>query len=180
MLDGVFECRNHFFNVRWQFDSPLDDRPDGDRRRPNDVRVQVNRLQIVVKIGPSTAMQGIARLANTRTAILPMTRSADVRILLVSKKYIGASIEALRVPLQTSRTRGQPCEVGIVSHDDEYVDVLWIGLGCRDRAENGNSPNAGNLPGRRHESAQPIEQRFAVTLRCGVHRLRFNPAAERR
>jgi hypothetical protein len=27
-----------------------------------------------------------------------------------------------------------------------------------------NSPNAGNLPGRRHESAQAIEQRFAVTL----------------
>jgi hypothetical protein len=129
MLDGVFECRNHFFNVRWQFDSPLDDRPDGDRRRQNDVRVQVNRLQIVVKIGPSTAMQRVAGLANTRAAILPMTRSADVRTLLVSKKYIGASIEALRVPLQTSRTLGQPCEVGIVSHDDEYVDVLdrpWL------------------------------------------------------
>ncbi len=180
MLDGVFECRNHFFNVRWQFDSPLDDRPDGDRRRQNDVRVQVNRLQIVVKIGPSTAMQRIAGLANTRAAILPMTRSADVRTLLVGKKYIGASIEALRVPLQTSRTRGQPCEVGIVSHDDEYVEVLWIDLGCRDRAQNGNSPNAAILPGRRDESAQAIEQRFAVTLWCGVHRLRFNPAAEHR
>src|SRR3989454_9924896 len=68
------------------------------------------------------------------------------------------------VPLQTSRTLGQPCEVGIVSHDDDYIDVLWIGFGCRDRAQNGNSPNAGNLPGRRHESAQAIEQRFAVTL----------------
>ena len=90
MLDGVFECRNHFFNVRWQFDSPLNERPDGDRRRQNDVRVQVNCLQIVVKIGPSTAMQRVAGLANTRAAILPMTRSADVRTLLVSKKYIGA------------------------------------------------------------------------------------------
>jgi hypothetical protein len=57
-----------------------------------------------------------------------MTRSADVRILLVGKKYIGASIEALRVPLQTSRTLGQPCEVGIVGHDDEYVDVLGSAL----------------------------------------------------
>src|SRR2546426_4052348 len=84
------------------------------------------------------------------------------------------------VPLQTSRTLGQPCEVGIVSHDDEYVDVLWIGFGCRDRAQNGNSPNAGHLPGRRHESAQALEQRFALTLWWGVHRLRFNPAAEHR
>ena len=180
MLDGVFECRNHFFNIRWQFDPALDERPDGDRWRQNDVRVQVNRLEIVVKIRPATAMQRIAGLANTRAAILPMTRSADVRTLLVGKKYIGASIEALRVPLQTSRTRGQPCEVGIVSHDDEYVDVLWIGLGCRDRAQNRNSPNAGNLSGRRRESAQTIEQRAAVTLWWGVHRLRFNPAAEHR
>ena len=158
MLDGVFECRNHFFNVRWQFDSPLDDRPDGDRRRQNDVRIQVNRLQIVVKIGSSTAMQRIAGLPNTWAAVLPMTRSANVRALLVGKKYIGAAIEALGVPLQTSRTLGQLCEVGIVSNDDEYVDVLRIGFGCRDRAENSNSPNAGNTSGRRHESAQAIEQ----------------------
>ena len=164
MSDSVFECRNYFFNVRWQFDSPLDDWPDGDRRRQNDVRVQLNRLQIVVKIGPSTAMERIAGLANTRAAILPMTRSADVSTPLVGKKYIGASIEALRVPLQTSGTPGEPCEVGIVSYDDEYVDVLWIGFGCGDGAQDGNSPNAGNLPGRRHESVQAIEQRSAVTL----------------
>jgi hypothetical protein len=176
----LFECRNHFFNVRWQFDSPLDDRPDGDRRRQNDVCVQVNRLQIVVKIGSSTAMQRIAGLPNAWAAVLPMTRSADVRTLLVGKKYIGASIEALGVPLQTSRTLGQLCEVGIVSHDDEYVDVLRIGFGCRDRADNSNLPNAGNMSDRRHESAQAIEQLFAMTLWWGVHRLRFNPAAERR
>jgi hypothetical protein len=55
----------------------------------------VNRLEIVVKAGPSTAMQRIASLANTRVAVLPITRSADVRTLLVGKKDIGASIEAL-------------------------------------------------------------------------------------
>src|SRR5712691_11551072 len=115
-------------------------------------------------------MQRIASLANTRAAILPMTRSADVRTVLVGKKYIGASIETLSMPLQTPRTLGQWCEVGIVGNDDEHVDVLGIGFGGRDRAQNGNPPNAGNLPGRRHELTQSIEQRFAVTLWWEVHR----------
>ncbi len=102
------------------------------------------------------------------------------RTLLVGKKYIGASIEALRVPLQTSRTLGQGCEVDIVSHDDEHVDVLGVGFGRRDRAQNGNPPDPGNLPDRHHELAQSVEQRVAVTLWQGVHRLRFNRATERR
>ena len=32
MLDGVFERGNNFFNVRWQFDSALDEWPDRDWR----------------------------------------------------------------------------------------------------------------------------------------------------
>ena len=41
---------------------------------------------------------------------------------------------------------------------------LGCGFSCRDGAQNGNSPNAGNLPDRRYELAQSVEQRFAVTL----------------
>ncbi len=62
MLDGVFECRNHFFNIRWQFNPTLDDGPHRDRRGLHEGTVQTDGLEIVAKIRSLTAKQPIARL----------------------------------------------------------------------------------------------------------------------
>ena len=71
-------------------------------------------------------MQRIARSADPGPAVLPATRSPDVRAPLIGEKDIGASIEPLSVPLQLPGTFGKRGEVGIVSHDHEYVEVFRI------------------------------------------------------
>src|SRR6266550_3906739 len=72
MLDGVFERRNNFLDVRRQLAMTLDVRPERDWRRKDQGTVQTNRDEIVVKVWPSTAMQRVARPSYTRSTILPM------------------------------------------------------------------------------------------------------------
>jgi hypothetical protein len=48
MLDGVFECRNHFFDVRRQLATTLDLWPQSDRRGQNRGAVQRNGIQMYV------------------------------------------------------------------------------------------------------------------------------------
>jgi hypothetical protein len=55
MLDGVFECRNHFFDVRRQLATTLDLGPQRDRRGQNQGAVQRNGIEIVVEVWPPTA-----------------------------------------------------------------------------------------------------------------------------
>ena len=102
MLDGVFERRKNFFDVRWQLATTLDAWPERDRRRKNQAAVQANRFEIVVQIRPPTAMKGIARLPHARPAVLPVTRSSDVCAAFVGEKHVSTPIEALCVALQTA------------------------------------------------------------------------------
>ena len=161
MVDGVFECRNHFFDIRWQFDPTLDDGPHRNRRGLHQGPVQTNGLEIVVKIRSPTTMQRIARLPNARATILPVARSADVRAPFVSEKHVSPAIEALSVSLQSARTPGKGCKVSLVGHDDnEHVDVLGVGFGSDDRAQNRYALDTSDLAGRRHESAEPVKERL--------------------
>jgi hypothetical protein len=178
MLDGVFECRNNFLDVRRQLAPTLDEWPQRDRRGKNQRAVQRDRIEIIVEKWSATAMKCIARPSHTRSTVPPMARPPDVGATLVGEKHVCASIEALCVPLQAPRGRSQRCQIGVVRHNDQHVDVLWIQFGRHDRAQNGNSPNASNLAGRREESAQSVEQRLAMARCWDVHRLSFNRAME--
>src|SRR4051812_9913978 len=100
MLDGMFECRNNFFDVSRQLGTTLNVWPQRDRRGKNQGAVQRDRIKIVMEISPPTTMKRVARLPHARPAVFPMTRPSDVRTLLVSEKHVGAPIKALGVPLQ--------------------------------------------------------------------------------
>jgi hypothetical protein len=100
MLDGVFERCNNFVDVRRQLATTLDVWPQRDWRGKHQAAVQANRFEIVVEIGPPTAMKRIARPPHTGPAVLPMTGSPNVRAPLVGEKHVGAAIETLCVPLQ--------------------------------------------------------------------------------
>lgn len=100
MLDGVFERRNKFFDIRRQLAMPLDTWPQCDRRKENQGAVQVNRIEIVVEMWPTTAMKSIARSSDTGPTVLPTTRPPDVRAPLVGQKHVSAPIDTLCVPLQ--------------------------------------------------------------------------------
>jgi hypothetical protein len=179
MLDGVFECRNHFFDVRRQLATTLDLWPQRNRRRQNQGTVQRNGIEIVVEIGPSTAMKGITRPPHSRPTVPPVARAPDVRTPLVGEKHVGSAIEALCLALQPPCACGQPCQIGIVGDDHKHIDIFRIWLGRHDRTQHGNSTDAGNLSDSRNESAQRVEQLLTVTLGSLVHR-RFNPAVEPR
>jgi hypothetical protein len=179
MLDGVFKCRNHFFDVRLQLATTLDVRPQRNRRGHNQRAVQRDRIEIVVEIWPLTAMESITRAPYPRPALPPVARPPDVRASLVGEEHIGATIETLRLTLQPPCAHGQRRQISIVGNDHKYVDVFGIRLGRHDGAQQGNSTDTGNLSSRYNESAQCVEQLLTVTLGNLVHR-RFNPAAEPR
>jgi hypothetical protein len=170
MLDGVFERRNNFFEIRRQLATTFDVWPQSDRWGENQGAAQRDRITIVVEIWPHTAMKRVARPTHAWPAVFPMTGPADVGAPLVGEKHVCATIDALSVPLQAPRARGQWCEIDIVGYDHQQVDVLRIRLECHDRTQDGNTPHAGNLPDRRNESAEPVEQVLTLTLRGGVHR----------
>jgi hypothetical protein len=102
MLDGVFERGKNIFDILGQPATTLDVWPQRYRRRENQSAVQANGIEVVVKILPPTAVEGIARLPHTWSAVFPTTCSPDVRALLVGEKYVGTSIEALGVSLQAA------------------------------------------------------------------------------
>ena len=116
MLDGVFQRRNNFFNVRGQLATSLDEWPQRDRRGVNQRAVQRDRIEIIVKIRPTATMQCIARLSDTRATVFPMTRPSDVGSPLVGEKHIGAPVNALGVPLQAPCARGQWRKIRVVGH----------------------------------------------------------------
>ena len=107
MLDGVFERRNNFLDVRRQLAPTLDDWPQRYRRGKNQAAVQCDRIQIIVEKWPAAAMKRIARLSHARSTVPPMARASDVCASLVGEKHVSASIEALCVPLQTPSGRSQ-------------------------------------------------------------------------
>jgi hypothetical protein len=179
MLDGVFKCRHHFFNVRRQLTTTLDVWPQRDRRGQYQSAIQRDRIEIVVEIRPPTAMKGITRPSHPRPAVPPVARSSDVCAPLVGEKHVCAASETLRLTLQPPCARGQRRQIGIVGNNDKHVDVFGIRLGCHNRAQQGNSTDAGNLSSLHHESAQCVEQLSTVTLGRIVHR-RFNPVAKSR
>ena len=71
---------------------------------------------------------------------------------------------ALCVTLQAPCAPGQRRQIGIVGNDHKHVDIFRIQFGRHDRAQNGNSPDTGNLSDSRNESAQCVEQLLTVTL----------------
>jgi hypothetical protein len=60
MLDGVFECRNDFFEIGGHVAATLDDWPQRDRRRRDGACTQRYRVEIVVEVCPLPAMPRIA------------------------------------------------------------------------------------------------------------------------
>jgi hypothetical protein len=138
MLDGVFECRNYFFDIRRQLATTLDLWPQRDRRGQNQGAVQRYGIEIVVEIWPPTAMKGIARPPHARPTVSPVARPADVRTPLVREKHVRPAIEALGLALQPPCARGQRCQVGIVGNDYKDVDIFRIRLSRHDRAQQGN------------------------------------------
>jgi hypothetical protein len=91
MLDGVFECRNNFLDVRRQPATTLDVRPERDWRRKDQGTVQTNRVEIVMKARPPTAMKRVARSSHTRSAVSPTARSSDVRAAFIGEKHVSAA-----------------------------------------------------------------------------------------
>ena len=60
MLDGVLKSRNDFLEIARQCAAALDSRPQRHRRCPDDAVAERHRIKIVVEMGASTAMAGIA------------------------------------------------------------------------------------------------------------------------
>lgn len=176
MLDGVFESRNNFFDVRRQLAATLDRRPQRDRRRKNQGAVQANRTEIVVEIRPAAAMKRVARLPNSGPAVFPSARSSDVGATLVRQEHVSTAIEALCVSLQAPTARRQERQVGIVRDHDQDIDVFGIRLGRDNGTQQSNSPNAGKPSDRNNETAQSVEKLLAVALGGGSHHMRFNRA----
>jgi hypothetical protein len=105
VLDGVLERRDHFVEIWRQPAAALDYRPERHRRCLDEVSAERDIIEVVVKVRPPTAMTGVARLPNARSAILPATRSTDIVAALVREEHVRTAVEALGMALQAAGVR---------------------------------------------------------------------------
>jgi hypothetical protein len=104
MLDGVFEPRNKFLDVRRQRATTLDVWPQRDRWGKNHGAVQADRIKIVVEIWSPTAMKRVAGPPHAGPAVFPVTCPSDVGAPLVGEKHVGAPIGSGRAPASVARS----------------------------------------------------------------------------
>ena len=75
-------------------------------------------LQIIVKVLPLAAVEGVAALANAGDALLPGAGAAEVFSLSIGQEDICAAVETLCATLQPASQPGQGSKVYIARHRD--------------------------------------------------------------
>ena len=98
-----------------------------------------------------TAMLCVAREPNERPALAPVTYPANVLALGIGDKNVGAGVFALSFSLKAATGFGQHCEIGLIGDCYEYVGIFWLGLGCRERTDQGDTAYPRTGAGKVHE-----------------------------
>ena len=176
MLDGVFECRNHFFDVRRQLATTLNLRRQRDRRSQNQSAVQRNGSEIVVEIGPPTERRASHDCRTPGRQSLPVARPSDVRAPFVGEKHVSPR---LKWPGLATAVHTWPALA-----DRHRRQRPQVRRGPWDSAWSSRSSRAAKCGGHRQSRAPATKRRNASSNCCRwpsgtVHR-RFNPVAELR
>ena len=124
----------------------------------------MSRVEVVVKVGPLAAMPRIAGQADSRATVSPMAGPPDVGATRVGEEYISTAVATLCVALQASGSRGECGQVGLIVDHDEHIDVLGIRFRGRDRAEQGDRPDAGDVLNCDDEPPQALQQVLPVIV----------------
>lgn len=123
----------------------------------------INRdlVQVVVQKGAAPTMPRVARHADSRTAVAPMTGAADVISGQISEKDVCALIPTLGATLQFSACGRQRSEIGIGVDRDQQVGIFRIVLVFRQRADKRNASDAREGVRALHETQYLMEQEAA-------------------
>ena len=124
----------------------------------------MNRVEVVVKVGPLAAMPRIAGQADSRATVPPMARPPDVGATRAREEYVSTAVATLCVALQASGSRGECGQVSLIVDDDEYIDVLGIRFSGRDRSEQSDRSNAGDVLNGDDEPPQSLQQVLTVIV----------------
>ena len=79
-----------------------------------------------MQVVPLTAMECITPHTNTGSTDFPLANAAKILVLWISQEDFTSSVHLLSVALQlTSQTR-KGCQVRVVGHCYQQVDILWV------------------------------------------------------
>jgi hypothetical protein len=115
-------------HVAWQFNTTDNGGPKLERWCRDQSRIERDNVQIVMQKGTTPAMPGIARGADSRVTLAPLTGPADASAGWIGKENVSALVPALCPPLQSSPGARQCCQISIVIDGDQHIGVLRIFL----------------------------------------------------
>jgi hypothetical protein len=113
--------------------------PELNGRLFHQLRCKSNGVEIVMKKLALTAMLCVAGEPNERPALAPVTYPANVLALGIGEKDICAGVLALGSSFESATGLGQHREISVIGDCHEYVSIFWLGLGCRERTDQGDA-----------------------------------------
>ena len=75
-----------------------------------------------------TAMERVTPHANTGRTDFPLADAAKIVILRVSQEDFTAAVHLLCMALQLTSQTSKRCQVHVVGHGYQQVDILWVGF----------------------------------------------------
>ena len=81
-----------------------------------------------MQIVPPTAMERITPHANAGRTDFPLANAAKILILGIGQEDFTSSVHLLRMALQFTSQIGKRCQVSVVGHGYQQVDILWVGF----------------------------------------------------
>ena len=169
MLGGVLKCRKKAFHIRWDWSMTFHLRPHLHASSHNRRGLQGDRAEIIVKILSPPTVQRVACSPNARPTIPPLARPPEVAAALISEKHVGRVVQPLQPALKPARARCERCQIRVVHHGHQKIDVFRVGLVGHDRPDHRNSPYGWNRAGCADEPRRFIEEPFT---NCGFTHFR--------
>jgi hypothetical protein len=142
--------------------APANDRwPDLEGWFRGDHFLELNCLEVVMKIRMLTAMQRIARRPNPRSTDLPWTNPPKIVSIFIRQEHVCAAAPTLEPTLEPSSQGRQPLQIRTLGDLDQQVDILRSRALGHDRTDERDSSHLRKASGRRHEVDGGFKQHFS-------------------
>jgi hypothetical protein len=106
--------------------TPHNGRPEFQRRRLDQCRIERYGVQIVVEKRATPTVSRVAGRPDSGRALAPMARAANVNTGWIGKKDVGPSALTLRSALQSSTSGRQGRQIRIIIDSHQHIGILRV------------------------------------------------------
>lgn len=145
-------------------------RPQINRWRGDELRRQIDDLQVIIEKRRCTAMQRSTGQTNARAAVAPATGAAKVPPFRRSQENVGTAVSGLPMTFQRSAGLGQLLKLAAWSDDHQDVRIFRQRFRPCQRADQGNTVYTRNRAGSTREPEHTRQEEGAQRrLHVGKH-----------